>query len=94
MFNNRNMYISILEINRKSIIILLNKLPYLSDSRHLKSRYVHISVKSLKVCYGSLATVCLQTTNTLEYKPAPPLHGVMSPLVNSLSISWINDMMS
>ena len=35
MLNNKNMKISILAINRKSIITLMNNLLYLSDSRHL-----------------------------------------------------------
>ena len=52
MLNNWNMQISILVINRNSIISLLNKKPYLSDSRHLKGRYVNITIKMLKVEYG------------------------------------------
>ena len=35
LLNKRNMKIKIFEINRKMIITLLNKMPYLSDSRHL-----------------------------------------------------------
>ena len=52
MLNNRNMQLSILEINRKSMLTMLNKLPYLSDSRHLKSMYVHKEIKSLEIKYG------------------------------------------
>ena len=47
MLNNRNIEISNIEINRGSIIILLNKLPYLSDSKHPKSRYVHVVIEFL-----------------------------------------------
>ena len=36
MLSNSNMQTEILKINRESIVTLLNKLPYLSDSRHLK----------------------------------------------------------
>ena len=36
MLDIRNMKTIILEINKESIITLLNKLQYLSDSRHLK----------------------------------------------------------
>ena len=59
MLNNRNMFISILQINRKSIITQLNKLPYLSNSRHLKSRNGDIVVKLLMVKY------VLQISSTL-----------------------------
>ena len=45
MHNNRNMQMSILNVNGKSIITLLNKVPYLSDSRHLKSRYLQRVIK-------------------------------------------------
>ena len=49
MLNNRKLKISILEINIKSITTLLNKLPYLSNSRHPKSSYVHVVIKLLKI---------------------------------------------
>ena len=48
MFNNRNMQISILKVNGKSMMTFLYKLPYLFESRHLKGRYVHVVIKSLK----------------------------------------------
>ena len=51
ILNNRNIQINILNINGKSIITLLNKLTYLSDSKLLKSRYVDIAIKSLKIEY-------------------------------------------
>ena len=51
MLNNRNMQVSILKINGKNIITMLNELPYLSDSRHLKIMYVYIVIKSLKIEY-------------------------------------------
>ena len=44
MLNNRNMYISILEINGESIITMLHKLLDMSDSRHLKRRYMQIMI--------------------------------------------------
>ena len=49
MLDNRNVYISILKINGESIITLLNKLPYLFNSRHPTKRYVHVVIKSLKI---------------------------------------------
>ena len=49
MLHNRNMQISILEINRKRIITLLNTLSHLSENRHLTSRYLHKVVKLLNV---------------------------------------------
>ena len=36
MLTNKNIQISFLDINRKSVISLLNRLPYLSHSRNLK----------------------------------------------------------
>ena len=53
MLNNRNMQISILEINRKSKFTLLNRLLYLCDSRHLKSRYGHVTIKVFEIEYRS-----------------------------------------
>ena len=53
MMNKRNISISILEINRKNIITLLNKLSCLSDGRHFKSRYVDVGIESLEIEYGS-----------------------------------------
>ena len=44
------MQVSIPERNKENIITLLNKLSYLSDIRHLKSRYMHIAIKSLQIC--------------------------------------------
>ena len=38
------MQISVLEINRESIIMLWNELPKLFDSSHLK-KYVHIAIE-------------------------------------------------
>ena len=60
MHNNENTQISILEINRKSIIILLNRLLYVPESRHLKGKYVYVAIKSLKIEYR------LQTTSILR----------------------------
>ena len=51
--NNRNIQIGIIELNRKSIITLLNKLPYLSDSMHPKTKYVDLAIKLLKIEYRS-----------------------------------------
>ena len=53
MHTNRNMEISVLNINRKSIITFLNRLPYLSAIRHPKCRYLHVEIKSLKIEYRS-----------------------------------------
>ena len=53
ILNNRNVPISITEINTESITTLLNKLPHLSDSRHLKNRYVHVIIEQPKIDYGS-----------------------------------------
>ena len=50
--NNKNMQIIILKTNRKGTTNLLNKLPYLSDRRNLKSRYVHVVINYLRQ-YGS-----------------------------------------
>ena len=36
----------------ESIITMLNKLPDMSDSRHLKRRYMQITIKPIKVKYG------------------------------------------
>ena len=52
MLNNRIYKISILQLSTKNIITLLNKLSYLSDSKHLESRYAHIAIKLLKIEYG------------------------------------------
>ena len=60
VLNKRNMQMSILEINGESIITMLNKLPHMSDSRHLKRRYMQIMIKLLKIKYG------LQTTSMLR----------------------------
>ena len=55
MFNYRNMEISILQIDRDSIITLMNALSYLMNAlsylfnvRHLKHRYLHVGTESLK----------------------------------------------
>ena len=56
MLHIMSMQIGILEMNTKSKITLLNQLPYLSDSRYLKGRYVHIATESLKTEYGCLIT--------------------------------------
>ena len=58
--NNRNMYISILEINGESIITTLNKWPDMSDNRHLKGRYMQIMITLLKVKYGPKTTSILR----------------------------------
>ena len=52
MLNNRNMQINILEINRKSIIKMLNKLLHLSYSRHLKRRQVHVVIEFFTIKHG------------------------------------------
>ena len=44
---SRNMQVSVLEINSQTIIIMLNMFLYLSDSRHIKSRYRHVAIESL-----------------------------------------------
>ena len=54
--NSKNMQISIIEINRESICLMLNKLPYLSYGRHLKSRYVNVAIKVPKIEYRSETT--------------------------------------
>ena len=46
----------LLEINGESIITMLNRLPDMSDSRHLKRRYMQITIKWLKVKYRPEAT--------------------------------------
>ena len=53
MLNNRYIHIRILQINRESIITLLNKLPYIPDSRCLKNlkSYLQVAIKLLKVEY-------------------------------------------
>ena len=57
------MYISILDINRKSIISWLNNKLYLSDSRHLKSRCVYIVIEFVKDGMGHKSPVHIGTTN-------------------------------
>ena len=47
--NNRNIQISNLDINTESIITLPNMLLYFSDSRHLKSGYLHVKIELLKI---------------------------------------------
>ena len=54
------------ELN-KNIITLLNKVTYLSDSRHVKRRYVNKAIKLLEV----------------KEKPVPPIHSSTEPLANS-----------
>ena len=63
MLNNRNMYISHLEIIGERIITMLNKLPDMSISRHSNRRYMQIMIKLLQVKYGPGAAVHLGTTN-------------------------------
>ena len=60
MFNNRNMQKGILEINVKSIITTLNKLTYMSDSRHLIRRDVLITFKLHKAKDGPEITSTLR----------------------------------
>ena len=62
MLNNRNMYINILEVNGEGIITMLNKLPDMPDSRHLKRRYMQITTKPLKFKYGPEATSMLRNS--------------------------------
>ena len=45
MLNNRNMQVSILDINRKIITTVLNKLLYPSDSGHGESKHMHVAGK-------------------------------------------------
>ena len=66
IFYNENVQISILEINKESIITLLNKLPYLSDNIHLKSRYVHVTTELLKIENRSYDIRMLKNHNTFE----------------------------
>ena len=49
----------------KNLIIWLDKLSCLSESQHLKSRYVHIVIK-LRLSMGHKPPVCLGVTNTFE----------------------------
>ena len=51
---------SIIETNGENIITTLNKVLFMFDSRHLKSRDVHITIKLLNVKYGP------ETTSTLR----------------------------
>ena len=44
LLNNMNMQICVNEIKRKSVITLLNKVQYLSGSRHLKNKYIHVVI--------------------------------------------------
>ena len=68
MLNHRNMQISVLEINTESIITPLNKLPYLTDSRHLKCRYVHLVIKSLHMECGLSTTSIPMNHKTFDHK--------------------------
>ena len=47
-------------INGESIITILKKLLDMSDSRHLKRRYMQITITPLKVKYGPEATSMLR----------------------------------
>ena len=66
MFNNRNMKISIPETNGESIIIMLNKLLDIKDSRHLKRGYMQMTIKPLKVKYGPETTSILKNKKPTE----------------------------
>ena len=63
MILNKLIQIGILGINRESVIIMLNKLPHLPDSRHLKV-YVHVATESLSM--GQKSHICLGTTKILD----------------------------
>ena len=67
ILNNRNMQISVLEINTEGIISLLNRLLYLSDGRHLKK--VGMCIWHLNCLRPSMCCklpVCLGTINTFQ----------------------------
>ena len=66
MLNNRNMTIGILMINRTSIITLLNKVPYLSNSRHITEGMWKKHLDYIQLSMGNKPPVCLGTTNTFE----------------------------
>ena len=75
--NNRNIQISILEINRKSITIWLNNLPYLSDSGHLKRRDVHVALELLKIENTSLIASAHRNQKYISVK-------------SSITFQWLN----
>ena len=73
------MQIGILEINRESIITMMNMVQYLLNSRHLTSRYVHVVIESLNIKYGNVSqSICLGTTNTLKWKPVLQIDGSLA----------------
>ena len=81
---------STFEINKESMITMLNMLSYLSDSRHLKVGMCMKWLNYLRFSIGNKPPVLIGTTNTLEEKSAPPFGGLMVPLANSSSTSfWI-----
>ena len=62
LHNNGNMKITVLVINRESIIILLNTLLYPPDSMDLKSRYMSVATE---LHMDHKKPVHVGTTNTL-----------------------------
>ena len=90
ILNNSNIQISILEIKRNRIT-LLNKLPYLFDSRQLKGRHLYEVTDLLKIEYGQKPPVSLDTTKYICIKSSTtPVDGLMAPLANSSPTSfWI-----
>ena len=95
MLNSKNIYVSILEINGETIITTLNKLPYMSDCKHLKRRGVQMTWNHLRLSMGWQPPECLGTTNTLENKPAPQEDGFYPTLSKQLiHFLLINGMMS
>ena len=90
MLNNRNMYISILEINGGSIITMLNKLPYMSNSRHLKRMDVQITIKVLKFKYKPEITSMFRNNKHNGIETSTTRRQFCCSLASSLSTSfWI-----
>ena len=64
--DNKNIQKMYLEINKQSLITMLNTLLYLSDSGHLERRYVHVAVKSLRMIMVHKPHVFSGTIHTLK----------------------------
>ena len=58
MLNNRYMQITTHEINRESIITVLNNLQYLFHNMHLKLMYVHVATELLEIDF-QIKTICM-----------------------------------
>ena len=65
---------------------MLEKLPYISKSRHLKRRYMHIMIKMLQVKYGSKAPSTLRNHKHARIETSTTRRG----FIHSLSKKLIN----